>query len=296
MHPRSSLLSTALIAALCAWAPLPRPVLAAEDKPADGKGAGEPDTSPPPGLDLSKLDEYERKVFFRVVNREPSSCGKGHSLIFSVKHDPGCKRSAYAIKYVAKLVESGYTDSEITDELQTRYHDAVHKDIDVSRAPNKGPVDARVTLVEFVDYECPHCRTAQALMRQVLDTYPRQVRLCFKHFPLSGHTNSRLAAEATTAAQKQGKFWPYNDKVWDNADNLTPAVLEKIAKDVGLDVARWRGDMNSDEVKAAVSRDKSDGTTLGINSTPSIYINGRKYTGRHDIESISDWIDEELGK
>jgi protein-disulfide isomerase len=133
-------------------------------------------------------------------------------------------------------------------------------------------------------------------MRQVLDTYPRQVRLCFKHFPLSGHTNSRLAAEATTAAQKQGKFWPYNDKVWDNADNLTPAVLEKIAKDVGLDVARWRGDMNSDEVKAAVSRDKSDGATLGINSTPTIYINGRKYTGRHDIESISDWIDEELGK
>jgi protein-disulfide isomerase len=296
MHPRSSLLSTALITALCAWAPLPRPVLAAEDKPADGKGAGEPDTSPPPGLDLSKLDEYERKVFFRVVNREPSSCGKGHSLIFSVKHDPSCKHSAYAIKYVAKLVESGYTDSEITDELQTRYHDPVYKDIDVSRAPNKGPADARVTLVEFVDYECPHCRTAQALMRQVLDTYPRQVRLCFKHFPLSGHTNSRLAAEATTAAQKQGKFWPYNDKVWDNADNLTPALLEKIAKDIGLDVARWRGDMNSDEVKAAVSRDKSDGATLGINSTPTIYINGRKYTDRHDIESISDWIDEELGK
>ena len=296
MHPRSSLLSTALIAALGAWAPFHGPVLAAEDKPADGKGAAEPDTSPPPGLDLSKLDEYERKVFFRVVNREPSSCGKGHSLIFSVKHDPGCRRSAYAIKYVAKLVESGYTDSEITDELQTRYHDPVYKDIDVSRAPNKGPADARVTLVEFVDYECPHCRTAQALMRQVLDTYPRQVRLCFKHFPLSGHTNSRLAAEATTAAQKQGKFWPYNDKVWDNADNLTPALLEKIAKDIGLDVARWRGDMNSDEVKAAVSRDKSDGATLGINSTPTIYINGRKYTDRHDIESISDWIDEELGK
>ena len=290
------LISTSLFAALCAWASFPRPVLAAEDKPADGKGAGEPDTSPPPGLDLSKLDEYERKVFFRVVNREPSSCGKGHSLIFSVKHDPGCKRSAYAIKYVAKLVESGYTDSEITDELQTRYRDAVHKDIDVSRAPNKGTAEARVTLIEFVDYECPHCRTAQALMRQVLDTYPRQVRLCFKHFPLSGHTNSRLAAEAATAAQKQGKFWPYNDKVWANADNLTPAVLEKIAKEVGLDVTQWRGDMNSDEVRGVVTQDKSDGVALGISSTPTIYINGRKYAGRHDIESIGDWIDEELGK
>jgi protein-disulfide isomerase len=298
MHPslfRFTFTCAALVA-FGASAPLVSPARAAEDKPADSKGMVDLDTSPPPGVDLSKLDEFERKVFFRVVNRESSSCGKGHSLIFSVKHDPGCKRSLYAIKYVAKLVDSGYTDSEISEELQNRYRDTVHKDIDISRAPNKGAAEARVTLVEFVDYECPHCRSAQALMRQVLDTYPRQVRLCFKHFPLSSHTNSRLAAEAATAAQKQGKFWPFSDKVWEHADNLTPAVLERIAKEVGLDLARWRGDMNSEEIKAAVSKDKSDGVALGINSTPTIYINGRKYAGRHDIESISDWVDEELGR
>ena len=295
MHPllsRRSLASLGLLLAL----PLVRPAVAAADKPVDGKESADLDTSPPPGIDISKLDEYERKVFFRVVNREPSSCGKGHSLIYSVKHDPGCKRSVYAVKFVAKLVDSGYTESEVSEELQKRYRDAVHKDIDVSRAPTKGPAEARVTLVEFVDYECPHCRSAQALMRQVLDNYPRQVRLCFKHFPLGSHTNSRLAAEAATAAQKQGKFWPYSDKVWANADNLTPAVLEKIAKEVGLDVARWRSDLNSEEIKAAVTQDKSEGTALGINSTPTIYLNGRKYAGRHDIESISDWVDEELGK
>jgi len=302
MHPvlsRSGVVSAVLCAVLCAWGqPLVRPAAAtpADQKPADGKGSGELDTSPPPGIDLSKLDEYERKVFFRIVNREPSSCGKGHSLIYSVKHDPGCKRSVYAIKYAAKLVDSGYTDSEVSEELQKRYRDVVHKEIDVNRAPSKGPPEARVTLVEFVDYECPHCQAAQSLMRQVLDTYPRQVKLCFKHFPLSGHTNSRLAAEAATAAQKQGKFWPYSDKVWAHADSLTPAVLEKIAKEVGLDVARWRSDMNSDEVKAAVTQDKSEGTALGINSTPTIYINGRKSAGRHDNESNSDWVDEELGK
>ena len=294
---RSSLVCASLLA-FSTWAPVVRPVLAApaDQKPAEGKGSVDLDTSAPPGIDLSSLDEYERKVFFRVVNREPSSCGKGHSLIFSVKHDSGCKRSVYAIKYVAKLVGAGYTDSEIGEELQKRYRDAVHKDIDVSRAPSKGPGEARVTVIEFVDYECPHCQAAQSLMRQVLDAYPRQVRLCFKHFPLSGHTNSRLAAAAATAAQKQGKFWPFSDKVWDSADNLTPAVLEKIAKQVGLAVARWRGDMNSEEVTAAVAQDKSDGAALGINSTPTIYINGRKYAGRHDLESISDWVDEELGK
>ena len=275
--------------ALGAWIPLLGPALAAPDKPADNKASADLDTSPPPGVDLSKLDEYERKVFFRVVNREPSSCGKGHSLIYSAKHDRGCKRSVYAVRYVAKLVGSGYTESEIGDELQSRYHDAVHKNINISRAPSKGPADARVTLVEFVDYECPHCRSAQALVRQVLDAYPREVRLCFKHFPLGGHTNSRLAAEAATAAQKQGKFWT-------TSDNITPALLEQIANEVGLDVPRWRGDISSDEVKGTVAQDKSDGTALGINSTPTIYINGRKYTGRHDVESIADWIDEELEK
>jgi protein-disulfide isomerase len=270
----------------------------AEEKPkgSDSKGANEPDNSPPPGVDMSKLDEFERKVFYRVLNAEPSACGKGHSLMYSLKHDAKCKRSVYAARYVVKLVDSGFTDSEVSEELQRRYRDSVQKTIDSSKSPFKGPADARVNIVEFVDYECPHCKTAQALMKQVLDAYPHQVRLYFKHFPLSGHTNSRLAAEAATAALKQGKFWPYNDQVWADSEFLTPAVLEKIAKDVGLDLPRWRSDLASEETKGRVAQDKSDGVALGINSTPTIYLNGRKYTGRHDIESISDWIDEELGK
>lgn len=302
-HPTNRRMAPAtLFFALCASGqagPLLGSALAAppDQKPGtDGKGAGELDNSPPPGIDISKLDGFERKVFFRVLNSEPSSCGKGHSLIYSVKHDPSCKRSVYAAKLVAKLVDAGFTDSEVIEQLQRRYRDPVQKSIDISRAPSKGPADARVSIVEFVDYECPHCRMAQGLLHQVLHAYVRQVKLSFKHFPLSGHTNARLAADAAAAAQKQDKFWPYNEKLWDKADNLTPAVLEEIAKAVGLDVARWRTDMKSDEIKSRVSQDKADGVALGINSTPAIYINGRKYTDRHDIESISDWIDEELGK
>jgi protein-disulfide isomerase len=262
---------------------------------AEGKEAGL-DTVLPAGIDISKLDDYERKVFFRVLNHESSACGKGHSLIHSLKQDPGCKRSLHAAKYTAKLVDSGYTESEVSEELQKRYRGPVAKTIEVSRAPRRGPGDAPVTIVEFVDYECPHCRDAQSFLQQVLEAYPRQVRLFFKQFPLGGHTMARTAAEAAMAAHKQGKFWPYNDKVWPKSDVLTAAVLEQIAKDVGLDVPRWRTDMASDAIKNWVSQDKADGVNMGINSTPSIYINGRRYTGRHDLESMSDWIDEELGK
>jgi thiol-disulfide isomerase/thioredoxin len=254
------------------------------------------DTVPPPGVDIGKLDDFERKVFFRVINHEASACGKGHSLIYSVKHDPACHASAYAVRYVARLVDSGFTDSEISEALERRFRSPRAGNIDVSAAPSKGAANGRVKVVEFVDYECPHCKHAQTLMRQLVEEYPKDVRIYFKNFPLSQHTNALLAAEAAVAAQKQGKFWPYSDKIWAASDNLTPAILEKSAKQVGLDMVHFRTDMTSDFAKSRVEKDKSEGMTLGINSTPTIYINGRKYSDPLDIVSLKDWIDEELGR
>jgi protein-disulfide isomerase len=254
------------------------------------------DSTPPPGIDLAALDDFERKVFFRVVNKEPSACGKAHSLLFSVKNDPGCRKSVYAVRYVARLVDSGYTDSEIGEKLQKRFRGAQRRTIDVGDAPMKGSSSGRVSLVEFVDYECPHCKRVQPVMRQALDEFKNDVRFYFKHYPLGSHTNARLAAEAAAAAQKQGKFWQYSDGVWAHSEGLTPAVLEQIAKDVGLDVEKWRKDLESDEVRQKVQKDRSDGEALSIQATPTIYLNGREYTDARDIESLKDWINEELGR
>lgn len=253
------------------------------------------DSTPPPGVDMSQLDEFERKVFFRIVNKEPSACGKAHSLLQSVKTDRQCRKSVYAVKYVARLVDSGYTDSEIAEFLGKRFR-AEKKTIPTADAPLKGNASARVTLVEFVDYECPHCKRVQPVLRQVLDEFKGDVKLHFKHYPLGGHTNARLAAEAAMAAHKQGKFWVYNDKVWHHAEALTPAVLEQIAKEVGLDVAQWRKDLESEEIKARVQRDRSDGDQLGIRSTPTIYINEREYSDTRDVDNLRDWVNEELGR
>lgn len=267
---------------------------AAESGP--DKGTASDDSTPPPGVDLSKLDDFERKVFFRVVNREASACGKGHSLLYSAKRDSSCRASFYAVRYVAHLVDSGFTDSEISEKLDKRFRVPRQPHIDIASAPTKGNTTGRVTVVEFVDYECPHCKHAQALMRQLVDEYPADVKVCFKHFPLSSHSNARLAAQAAVAAAKQGKFWPYSEKVWANSENLTPALLEKAAKEVGLDVGRWRADLDSEAVKARVQADRSEGNDLGINATPSIYINGRKYDDPLEIASLKDWVDEELGR
>ena len=93
----------------------------ASEKAAAPSGPSADDNSPPPGIDISKLDEFERKVFFRVINREPSACGKGQSLIYSVKHDSGCRASFYAVGYVGHLVDSGFTDSEISEKLESGF-------------------------------------------------------------------------------------------------------------------------------------------------------------------------------
>jgi protein-disulfide isomerase len=260
-------------------------------------GAGGQDTELPPGVDISKLDDFQKKVFFRIANSETSICGQAQSLIKSAKaaKDP-CRRSLNALRYVVRLVDQGYTDSEVSESIAKRYRIANPKPIDVTKAPMKGNPAAKVTLVEFADYECPHCKRLQPVLRQVLDEFHDDVKVYFKHYPLPQHTNARLAAEAAVAAQYQGKFWQFQDKLWDKQDELTPAQIEKIAKESGLDLAKFRQDMDSQQVKAQVQKDRADGQSLGLQATPTLYIDGREYTDPKDTESLREWIKEELSR
>jgi protein-disulfide isomerase len=262
---------------------------------ADSNAAAQ-DTVAPPGVDIAKFDDFQKKVFFRIVNSEPSICGKAQSLIASAKKDPSCRRSFSAVRYVAKMVDQGYTDSEISEAVAKRYRSTTPKIIDVAEAPMKGNPNAKVTLVEFADYECPHCKRLQPVLRQILDEFNGEVKLYFKHYPLPQHTNARLAAEAAVAAQKQGKFWQFEDKLWVNQDSLSPAEIEKYAKESGLDVSKFRQDLESKAVKERVQKDRVDGSTLGLSSTPTLYINGREYTDNRDTESLREWIKEELAR
>jgi hypothetical protein len=265
---------------------------AATDKA--GKPSAEGDSFPA-GIDLGKLDEFKRKVFDQVVNREPSLCGKGHSLLYSVKHDSSCRASFYAVRYVARLADSGFSDSEISEKLSQRFRVPRVPYIDVSQAPRKGSPSGRVAIVEFADYECSHCKEAQTLMPSLLAKYPNDVTLYFKHFPITS-PNSLNAAVGAAAAQIQGKFWQFSEKVWENSDHLTPAVLESIAKEIGLDFPRWYGDVGSDEVRGHAQRDKAEARALEIHRTPAIFINGRRYPYELDLPGLEDWIDEELGR
>jgi protein-disulfide isomerase len=254
------------------------------------------DDSLPARIDVGKLDEFKRKVFDQVVGREPSACGKGHSLLHSAKHDSSCRASFYAVRYVARLADAGFSASEIGEKLEQRFRTPRVPHIDVSQAPSKGSPSGRVKIVEFADYQCTHCKEAQELMHTLLAEYPKDVTLYFKHYPLSQHIGALNAALGAAAAQIQGKFWQFHAKVWENSERLTPAVLEGIATEIGLDFSRWYADVGSEAVRTHVQRDRAEGRSLEIRRTPAIFVNGRLYSDDLDLSSLRDWIDEELGR
>ncbi len=278
---------------LAACAKTPGAAHPAEAAAAPAKGGGEADAPLPPEVKplYDKLDDLGKKVFTRVSSSESSVCGDAQSLI---KSWPSCRRSVAALRYVAKSVEAGYTDSEIAERLAKRYRPVTAKKIDVADAPMKGNPSAKITLIEFADYECPHCRRFQPVLHQIMDEFRSDVKLYFKHYPLPQHTNARLAAEAAVAAQKQGKFWQYQDKLWEKSEELTPAEIEKAAKEVGLDLTKFRQDVASEPVKARVQKDRSDGQAAGIEATPTLYINGREYTDGRDTDSLREWIKDAI--
>src|SRR5262249_48383391 len=123
-----------------------------------------------------------------------------------------------------------------------------------------------------------------------------QVKLYFKNYPITrNHPDAALAAAAALAAGKQGKFWAFHDKLF-GGDQLHAdmSVLEKIAKELKLDLSKWKAEIEPQ--KAQVQRDHSEGERADIDSTPTLYINGRKHQGPKTYEEVKDWIDEELNK
>jgi protein-disulfide isomerase len=135
----------------------------------------------------------------------------------------------------------------------------------------------------------------ERLIQQVLDRYPDKVKLVVKNFPLSSHRFARKAAQAAMAAMAQGKFWEYRRELFQNYQSLSDAKILDIAKDLGLDMARFTKDMNSPSIRDFVERDVVNGRQIGVRGTPSIFINGKplKYRTPFDLFTA---IDAELKK
>lgn len=173
-------------------------------------------------------------------------------------------------------------------------------EVPADASPSRGSADAQVTIVEFSDFECGHCADFHQSLDDLLHSRGQNVRVVFRHFPLDStcnpavptrmHPQACLAAMAAECAGEQGKFWQYHNLLFENQKQLDRQFLIAYAERLGLDVARFTTCLSSDAARARVERDAKQGTQLGVESTPTVFINGRTIKGALNAQWLADAV------
>jgi protein-disulfide isomerase len=153
----------------------------------------------------------------------------------------------------------------------------------------RGPNDARVTLVEYGDFECPHCGRAHGVLNRIQNELGPQLRLVFRHFPLTSiHPHAEAAALAAEAADAQGKFWEMHDALFEHQEALEDGDLRKYAESLDLDAAKFARSLRSREFLARIKGDIMSGVRSGVNGTPTFFIDGVRHDGSPEYAPLSE--------
>jgi Na+/H+ antiporter NhaA len=171
------------------------------------------------------------------------------------------------------------TDEELVD---------LSDDVDPERDHVRGPDDAPVTLLEYGDYQCPYCGQAEVAIRELIKSFGEDLRYVWRHLPLNDvHPDAQLAAEAAEAAAAQGRFWELHDLLLTHQDRLAPTQLAELAEEAGLDVERFWDELQRREYAERVAEDVATADASEVAGTPSFFINGRRYQGAYDIQTLT---------
>jgi protein-disulfide isomerase len=258
-----------------------------------------------PSVDFTGLTPLRTRALLRLLRNHDCTCGCGMKVAECRVKDPSCSYSKGIAEAMGDALRAGKNENDAIEAAKASkwghgpqppklLEDAVA--IPTAGSPVRGPADATLTLVEFSDFQCPYCYVAAGKLDAVLKAYPSKVKLIFKQFPLDTHSQAALAAAAAIAAQRQGKFWPMHDALFAHRRELSPRTILALARDNGLDMNRFAADVDSAETKKVITKDLDDGDRAGVEGTPSIFVNGRKYNGGLDLEAIRPIIDAELKK
>jgi protein-disulfide isomerase len=226
--------------------------------------------------------------FIKVIDEEKA---KAEQLL--AKGTPAAKLYDAIIATGLEKVEAGPPPQARGGEPDPS---AVYKVELTDEDPVTGPKTAKVTIIEFSDFQCPFCTRVVPTVHELVKKYPKDVRIAFKHLPLPMHPNAPLAAEASLAAHEQGKFWPMHDKLFENQRTLDRASIDKYAGEIGLDVAKFKAALDSGKYKARVQKDAAMASNFGVNGTPAFFINGRFLSGALPLEQFEAKVKDEIGK
>ena len=166
---------------------------------------------------------------------------------------------------------------------------APYAEISSTNFPSKGPADAKVTLIEFADYQCPHCKKAAGVLQRLGEQFADDLRIVFMDFPVNPSGISKTIALGAACANQQDKFWAYHDLAFERQDQLSAESAEQLAGELGLNIESFQNCMSSNESIDHVARSISEAERLGLSGTPTFFLNGRRLH-LHDFES--DLVDE----
>ncbi|MCY3969166.1 MAG: DsbA family protein [Acidobacteria bacterium] len=167
--------------------------------------------------------------------------------------------------------------------------------VEPGTGPERGGADAPVTIVEWSDFECPYCKSVLPTLERILEEYPNDVRLVFRHFPLHAiHPNAQAAAEAGVCAQDLGAFWELHDLMFEEQDALSLDDLKDKAERAGLDAEAFAACLEAEDTPDRVEADRRAGILVGVNGTPALFVNGRPLAGAVAYEQLAGVVEDEL--
>ena len=251
-------------------------------------------------VDLSDLTPVQKRAVLKIVREEDCSCQCGMKTAECIMKDSSCSYSRTIAKIAIQGVKDGKTLVEISklmDASPKAHRPKTLEEpvaLDVAGSPVKGPDNARITLVEFSDFECPFCFAAVAQVDRIMAAYPKDIKLIYKQFPLSMHPHAQMAAIASLAAKDQGKFWEMYEVLFKNSRRLSSDNIVMWAKEIGLDMDKFKAALASSKYQSIIEKDLKDGEAAGVYGTPSFYINGKQYNGEVTLATLKPILDAEL--
>jgi protein-disulfide isomerase len=159
----------------------------------------------------------------------------------------------------------------------------------------QGSLNRKTTLVEYGDFECPYCGRAYPIVKEIQKIKGNDLGFVFREFPLSqSHLHAEHVAYAAEAAGKQGKFWEMHDMLFEHQDFLEDEDLVSYAQDLKLNIEQFKNDMASEGIKNKVKKDFMDGVRSGVNGTPTFFINGKRFDGPYEVDTLISAIAKEV--
>jgi protein-disulfide isomerase len=252
-----------------------------------------------PGVDWGTLSMAQRQSALRFMQTEDCLCGCGWKLAECRVKDSPCPISTKLAAIVVRDTADGKTADEIRADMRRVINDpqgAFESPVTISTVgdPVEGPDQARLTIVEFSDFQCPFCSKAVDVVKQLRKQFPKDIRVVYKQFPLDAHSEAAMASEASLAAQAQGKFWEMHDLIYAGFPNLNREIVDGYARRLNLDMARFNADMASHKYQARVLAEEKEGEAAGVEGTPTFFFNGRRYNGTFDLASVLPLIQNGL--